>query len=126
MSSKKNTAVIKHPELLARLRRERELLQQEARQEGRGFARGWAVNAADERELRNVAGHEWDGSDEDELDTLMKRNPNLDEAIRDAAAGDPEWARFVEEPCVGAFVKGLVEGAREIWSEVAPHLSAAS
>jgi len=121
MSSRKNATVIKHPQLVARLRREREQLQQEAHQEGLDFASGWAVNAADERELRDVAGHAWDGIEEDVLGMLMQRNPTLDEAIRDAAS-DPEWARFVEEPCVGAFVKGLVEGAREIWSEVQGNL----
>ena len=54
MSSRKNATVIKHPQLVARLRREREQLQQEAHQEGLDFASGWAVNAADERELRDV------------------------------------------------------------------------
>lgn len=115
--SKKNAAVIKHPQLVARLRREREHYNNEAHAQGLDFGREWAVNTADEREIRVLVDFEWNGVECDVLDMLMQRAPSLSEAVQDAAEDD-DWRRLVEKPSEYAFVEGLLQAVRQVWSEV--------
>lgn len=121
MTNEVTKMMSRYPKVVDRLRKERSLRMDQARDAGEECGREWGKHVAAEDELRDVAELELPGVGGPRLDLLMRRSLSLNCYIRDCAE-DPEWRQNTMAPYDANFTVGLIQAVREIWEDVRKHL----
>jgi hypothetical protein len=107
----------------ARLRTSREKYLKEQHLDGKASGRAWALDHAEYRALKAVADHDWAELPEETYASWLcalahSRYPPSEEDVKEL------WETLLQDRFHGTertpeFVKGYIEGALEVWDEVA-------